>query len=65
MINDQDGKKDQKLKRESINRGVELMLRRDKTTKPKTNGFKLSHSLTLLKKEFFFNFEINWRRVDT
>lgn len=65
MISDQGGEKDPKTKRESINKGVELMLRRDKKTEPQTNGFNFSHSLTLLKKQFSFKVEFNWRRVDT
>jgi len=65
MISDQDEGKEPKTKELSINKGVELMLRRDKKTEPQTNGFKFSHSLTLLKKQFSFKVEFNWRRVDT
>jgi len=63
MISDQGDEKDPKTKERSINRGVELMLRRNKN-KPDTQGFRFSHSLTLLRKQFYFNLEFNWRRVD-
>lgn len=43
----------------SINKGVELMLRRV-TPEPKTNGLKITKSFTLKNKQFFFKFEFSW-----
>ena len=44
-----------------INKGVELMLRRDKKEpEPKTTGFKFHHIVHLLKKKFNFKIEFTW-----
>ena len=44
-----------------INRGVELMLRREiKEDSPEPSGFKLRHTFTLLKKKFNLKFEFTW-----
>jgi hypothetical protein len=48
-----------------INKGIELMLRRakpkDLTPEPK-GGFGLKRSFSLLKRKFYFNFEMRWER---
>jgi hypothetical protein len=42
-----------------INRGVELMLRREKKAhEPK--GLKFNHTIALLGKKFNFKFEFSW-----
>jgi hypothetical protein len=46
-----------------INKGVELMLRRDKR-EPETTGFKLFKQFSLRKKQFFFRFEFTWRDLN-
>ena len=44
-----------------INKGVELMLRREiKEDQPEPSGFKLRHTFTLLKKKFILAFEFTW-----
>ena len=44
-----------------INKGVELMLRRDKKeSEPDPKGFKFHHRLYLLKKKFNFKIEFTW-----
>ena len=44
-----------------INKGVELMLRRDtKEPEPETKGFKFHHRVDLLKKKFNFKIEFTW-----
>ena len=67
MTRDQGEEKDPKTGNQNtltINKGVELMLRRDKTSEPKTRGFRLAHALTLLKRNFYFNIEFTWGRVE-
>ena len=45
-----------------INKGVELMLRREyiEEEPPEPDGFKFNHKFTLLKKKFNLNFEFTW-----
>ena len=44
-----------------INKGVELMLRRDKSEpEPERKGFKFNHRVNLLKKIFNFKIEFTW-----
>jgi len=44
-----------------INKGTELMLRRDKKENtPEKNGVIINHKLTLLKRIFNFNLEFTW-----
>ena len=47
-----------------INKGVELMLRRaDKKVpkpEPKKKGFHIKKTFSLLKRKFYFNFELRW-----
>ena len=44
-----------------INKGVELMLRREfKEEVPESSGLKLRHTFTLLKKKFILSFEFTW-----
>ena len=47
-----------------INKGVELMLRRENTEQvedvPEPNGFKFSQRLTFLRKTFNLKFEFTW-----
>jgi hypothetical protein len=45
-----------------INKGVELMLRRElkEDTPPEPSGFKISQTLSFLKKKFTFRFEFTW-----
>lgn len=46
----------------SINKGVELMLRRRVTKEePKRYGLKLIKNFSLLKKDFQIKFEFTWR----
>ena len=46
-----------------INRGIELMLRRAKPSEPKLDrGFGIKKTFTLLKRKFYFNFELRWGR---
>jgi hypothetical protein len=48
-----------------INRGIELMLRRAKPKDPSPEpkgGFGLKKTVTLLKRKFYFNFELRWER---
>jgi hypothetical protein len=42
-----------------INKGIELMLRREKPA-PKRKGAVLEQSFTLLSKKFQFKFEFTW-----
>jgi len=44
---------------EQINRGVELMLRREKE-KPIKNGLCIQKNFSLLKKKFEIKFEFTW-----
>jgi|TARA_A200000159_G_C7003447_1_gene206685 hypothetical protein len=49
-----------------INKGVELMLRRRaKQPPPQERGFKINHSLSLLKKVFQCKIEFTWREEST
>ena len=43
-----------------INKGVELMLRRDKKVEPKRRGLRVSQTITLLGKTVEFKFELTW-----
>ena len=44
-----------------INRGVELMLRREKQEpEPEPTGFKFHHRVHLLKRKFNFKLEFTW-----
>jgi hypothetical protein len=43
----------------TINKGVELMLRREKT-EPKRNGLRIFKSFSLLKNNFQIKFEFTW-----
>lgn len=46
----------------NINKGVELMLRRDskKEESPEYSGLKVRHTFSFLKKKFNFRFEFTW-----
>ena len=48
----------------SINKGIELMLRRakeDVETKP-SKGFGIQKEFSFLKRKFYFNFELRWEK---
>ena len=47
----------------SINKGIELMLRRakEKDVKP-SKGFEIQKEFSLLKRKFYFNFELRWEK---
>ena len=46
-----------------INKGVELMLRKEgKKPETETNGFKFHHIVHLLKKKFNFKLEFTWEK---
>ena len=48
----------------SINKGIELMLRRakeDVETNP-SKGFGIQKELSFLKRKFYFNFELRWEK---
>ena len=48
----------------SINKGIELMLRRakeDVETKP-NKGFGIQKEFSFLKRKFYFNFELRWEK---
>jgi hypothetical protein len=47
----------------TINKGVELMLRRAEK-EPKTFGLKINKSFSLRKKQFSFKFEFVWRDLN-
>ena len=47
----------------TINKGVELMLRR--ATKKKSKGLKILQTFVLLKKLFSIRIEFTWEDVDT
>ena len=47
----------------TINKGVELMLRR--ASKKKSNGLKILQTFVLLKKLFSIRIEFTWEDVDT
>jgi len=42
-----------------INKGTELMLRREKVT-PETSGVSFSQKITLLRRTFHFKLELSW-----
>ena len=46
----------------SINKGIELMLRRAKkeTDKKPSRGFLIKKTFSLLKRKVYFNFELRW-----
>ena len=47
----------------NINKGIELMLRRAKPSESKlkpSKGLGIKRSFTLLKRKFYFNFELRW-----
>tara|TARA_Y100001956_G_C4002851_1_gene134320 strand:- start:177 stop:353 length:177 start_codon:yes stop_codon:yes gene_type:complete len=46
----------------SINKGIELMLRRAKedVEKKPSKGFGIQKEFSLLKRKFYFNFELRW-----
>jgi len=47
----------------SINKGIELMLRRDKDKDDKpSKGFRIKKEFSLLKRKFYFNFELRWEK---
>ena len=45
----------------SINKGVELMLRRRVIKEPKRNGLYICKNFSLLKKDFQIKLEFTWR----
>jgi len=45
-----------------INKGTELMLRRDRLTTPKTSGVSISQKITLLSRTFHFKLELSWEK---
>ena len=47
----------------SINKGIELMLRRakDKDVKP-SKGFLIKKTFSFLKRKVYFNFELRWEK---
>ena len=47
----------------TINKGVELMLRR--VSKKNSNGLKILQTFVLLKKLFSIRIEFTWENVDT
>ncbi len=51
----------------TINKGVELMLRRAKKNSPYkvSKGLKILQTFTLLKKIFTIRIEFTWENVDT
>jgi len=46
-----------------INKGIELMLRRDKPA-PKRTGALWNQTFTLLSKTFHFKFEFTWEKTN-
>jgi hypothetical protein len=46
----------------SINKGIELMLRRAKkeTDEKPSRGFLIKKTFSLLKRKVYFNFELRW-----
>ena len=46
----------------SINKGIELMLRRAKkeTNEKPINGFGIKKTFSFLKRKVYFNFELRW-----
>ena len=48
----------------SINKGIELMLRRAKDVDPKpTKGFTIKKTFSLLSHKFYFNFGLRWEKL--
>jgi hypothetical protein len=48
----------------SINKGIELMLRRAKDVDPKPKkGFSLKKTFSLLNHKFYFNFGLKWEKL--
>jgi len=54
----------EKDKELSINKGIELMLRRAKedTYEKPTKGFNITKTFSLLKRTVHFNFELKWEK---
>ena len=48
----------------SINKGIELMLRRAKkdTYEKPTKGFNITKTFSFLKRKVYFNFELRWEK---
>jgi hypothetical protein len=44
-----------------INKGIELMLRREKPI-PERSGININHKLTLLRRIFHFKLELSWEK---
>ena len=51
-------------KKLSINKGIELMLRRAKqpTDEKPSKGFTIKRNFSLLKRAWYFNFELRWEK---
>jgi len=51
-------------KKLSINKGIELMLRRAKqpTDEKPSKGFIIKRTFSLLKRAWYFNFELRWEK---
>jgi len=51
-------------KKLSINKGIELMLRRAKEPKYEkpSKGFTIKRTFSLLKRAWYFNFELRWEK---
>lgn len=49
-----------KISHDGINKGVELMLRRRAKTKPLRSGIKISKTIALFRKVFYFKLELTW-----
>ena len=51
-------------KKLSINKGIELMLRRAKqpTDEKPSKGFTIKRTFSLLKRAWYFNFEFRWEK---
>ncbi len=54
----------EKTKELAINKGIELMLRRDKKDKEPTpmKGLEIKNTFSFLKRKFYFNFELRWEK---
>jgi hypothetical protein len=53
------------MKNFKINRGVELMLRGERSNKEEDlTGFSISKIFSFLKTKVYFNFELRWERED-
>tara|TARA_B100001250_G_scaffold121457_1_gene103062 strand:- start:10 stop:186 length:177 start_codon:yes stop_codon:yes gene_type:complete len=55
---------EEKTKELSINKGIELMLRRAKkdTDEKPTKGFAIKKTFSFLKRTVHFNFELRWEK---